>query len=161
MKNLIGFPNPVNEKAARTVAAVVAVIAVVILATGWLWLLVPLAYGFIARAITGPRLSPLGAVAMRVIGPRLGSPRLVAGPPKRFAQAIGAALTTVAAIGGLALGWTTVALVLTGVLAVFAVLESVLGFCAGCFAFGQLMRIGVIPAEVCVECANIQLRQAA
>jgi len=161
MKNLVGFPNPVNEKAARTVAAVVAVVAVVIVATGWLWLLVPLAYGFIARAVTGPKLSPLGALAMKVVGPRLGTPKPVAGPPKRFAQSIGAVLTTVAAVTGLALGWTTVALVLTGVLAVFAILESAAGFCAGCFAFAQLMRLGVIPQDVCVECADIRLHQAA
>ncbi|AKU16392.1 DUF4395 domain-containing protein [Luteipulveratus mongoliensis] len=161
MSSLLGFPNPVNEKAARTVAAVVAVTGAVILVTGWLWLLVPLAYGFVARVLTGPRLSPLGTVAMKVIAPRLGEPRLSPGPPKRFAQGIGAVLTTAAAIGGLALGWTTFALVLTGVLVVFATLESALGFCAGCYVFGHLMRLGVIPEETCAACNDIRLRQPA
>lgn len=157
--SLIGFPNPVNEKAARTVAAVVAITSIVILFTGWLWLLIPLAYGFWARVLTGPKLSPLGALSMKVIAPRLGEPVYTPGPPKRFAQGIGAVLTTVAAITGLGFGWTDFALVLVGILAVFATLESVFGFCAGCFVFGQLMKIGVIPADVCEECNNIWARR--
>lgn len=161
MSSLFTFPDPVNEKAARTVAAVVTVAAAVVLATGWLWLLVPLAYGFIARALTGPTLSPLGALAMKVVGPRLGRPKPTAGPPKRFAQSIGAVLTTAAAIAGLALGWTTVALTLTAILGIFALLESAVGFCAGCFMYAQLMRLGVIKEEACPECADIWLHRRA
>jgi hypothetical protein len=58
MANLIGFPRTVNEKAARAVAAGVVVLAVVTAATGAFWLTIPLAYGFWARVLTGPRLSP-------------------------------------------------------------------------------------------------------
>lgn len=63
MQNLLSFPNPVNEKAARVVAGVVLLTALVILATGAYWLLIPLAYGFWARVLTGPTLSPLGWIA--------------------------------------------------------------------------------------------------
>lgn len=91
---IFSFPNPVNEKAARTVACVVVLLASLTLATSWYWLLLPLAYGFVARALTGPTLSPLGRLASRVIAPRLGPERPVAGPPKRFAQAMGATMTT-------------------------------------------------------------------
>ena len=91
---IFGFPNPVNEKAARVVAGVVAILGIVILATGARRLLLVLAYGFRARVLTGPTLSPLGGVAMRVVAPRLGPPKYVAGPPKRFAQGMGAAFTT-------------------------------------------------------------------
>ena len=45
---------------------------------------------------------------------------------------------------------------LVGVLAVFATLESVAGFCAGCFAFNYLMRWGVIPESVCRECLAVR-----
>jgi len=49
---------------------------------------IPLAYGFWARVLTGPTLSPLGQLATRVVAPRLPvEPKLVPGPPKRFAQA--------------------------------------------------------------------------
>ena len=40
---MFSFPNPVNEKAARTVAFVVMLSSIVTLATGWYWLLVPIA----------------------------------------------------------------------------------------------------------------------
>jgi hypothetical protein len=155
MRRLLGFPNPVNEKAARVVAAAVAVLGVVILASGWQWLLVVLAYGFWARVLTGPKLSPLGRFATGVAAPRLGPPRYVAGPPKRFAQGIGAGVTTIAAVAGLVLGWTTVAEVLTAMIVVFATLESVFGFCVGCRIFGALMATGVIPDSICADCANI------
>jgi hypothetical protein len=160
MAALFAFPNPVNEKAARVVAAVVAVAAAVTLVTGWYWLLVPIAYGFVARALTGPTLSPLGRIAMDVVAPRLGEPKRVPGPPKRFAQAIGAVCTTAAAVGALALGWETFADVMLVMMVVFATLESVFAFCVGCRIFAVLMDRGLIPAETCEACANISLRRA-
>src|ERR671929_1950795 len=113
---VFSFPRTINEKAARVVAGVVATTALVALATGAEWLLVPLAYGFWARVLTGPTLSPLGRLASGVIAPRLGPPKYVAGPPKRFAQGIGAALTTVAAVLALGFRLGTAADVLTAML---------------------------------------------
>src|SRR6201993_3510963 len=98
MQNLFAFPNPVNEKAARVVAGVVLATVILVLATGWYWLLIPLAYGFWARVLTGPTLSPLGWTAQNVIAPRLGPKRPVPGPPKRFAQAMGAVMSTTALV---------------------------------------------------------------
>jgi hypothetical protein len=158
MSDLLSFPNPVNEKAARLVAGTVAIVALVALATGARWLLAPLAYGFVARALTGPTLSPLGRASMWGARRWLGTPRYVPGPPKRFAQAIGAVCTTAGAIATLALGWDTAADVLLAMMVVFATLESVFAFCVGCRLFAALMRLGVIPVEVCEECANISLR---
>jgi hypothetical protein len=152
---MFSFPNPVNEKAARVVAGVVAATGVIVLVTGAHWLLVPLAYGFWARVLTGPTLSPLGRLSMRVIAPRLGAPKYVPGPPKRFAQGIGAALTTVAAVLALGFGAGTAADVLTAMLVVAATLESVFALCLGCQIFALLMRAGVIPEETCERCANI------
>ena len=65
---MFSFPNPVNEKAARVVAGVVAVAGLIILATGAYWLLIPVAYGFWARVLTGPTLSPLARLAMKLAG---------------------------------------------------------------------------------------------
>ena len=152
---IFGFPNPVNEKAARVVAAVVAILGIAILATGAHWLLPVLAYGFWARALTGPTLSPLGRIAMRVVAPRLGPPAYVAGPPKRFAQGMGAAFTTAAAILWLGFGADTAADVLTAMLVVAATLESVFALCLGCQVFAVLMRLGVVPEATCERCANI------
>jgi hypothetical protein len=159
-RELFTFPNPVNELAARTVAAGVALLAALTLATGWHWLLVLLAVGFLARTAAGPRFSVLGRLATQVVAPRLGVPRFVPGPPKRFAQSIGLVLTTLAAVAAYGFGAVLLPTLLIAVLLVFALLESVLGFCAGCWLFGHLMRRGVIPAETCEACNNVQLRYA-
>ena len=87
---VFSFPNPVNEVAARMVAAMVLVLSVAIILTGQPWLLFLLLYGFIARVLTGPNLSPMGMLATRVLVPIFGNrQRLVPGPPKRFAQSVG------------------------------------------------------------------------
>jgi hypothetical protein len=151
----VSFPNPVNEKAARVVAAGVALLASVTLLTRWEWMIVVLAFGFLLRVLAGPRFSPLGQLATRVLAPRLGAPVLVPGPPKRFAQAIGLTLTSVAAVAAIGLGWDAAAYGLVVVLVGFALLESVAGFCAGCWVFGRLMRLGVIPADTCAACNDI------
>lgn len=148
------FPNPVNEKAARVVGAGVAVMSLVVLLTGWQWLVPFMAAGFLLRVVAGPRLSPLGLLATKVVAPRLGTPILVAGPPKQFAQAIGLTVTALASVLTLA-DHRGAAAGLIAVLLVFAVLESAAGFCAGCWAFGRLVRLGVVPEATCVACADI------
>ncbi len=161
MRDLFGFPNPVDEKAARVVAAVVSAVSAIALATGWHWLLAVLAYGFWARVLTGPKLSPLGRFAMKVAAPRLGPPKPVPGPPKRFAQGMGAAMTTAGAIAALGLGATGVADLLLAMMIVAAGLEAVFALCLGCKVFGLLMRAGVVPDQVCAECADIWSRAPA
>jgi Domain of unknown function (DUF4395) len=161
VSDLFSFPNPVNEKAARVVAGTVLAAVIVILVTTWYWLLIPLAYGFWARLLTGPTLSPLGWTAQNVVAPRLGERKPVAGPPKRFAQAIGALMSTAALVLALVLGESAAA---DGVLIAFlpaAGLESIFGYCLGCKAFGLLMRFGLVPESVCAECADISTRLGA
>lgn len=159
---MFSFPNPVNEVSARLVAGGVVVMAVAALALRQPLLLLPLAYGFWARVLTGPKLSPLGQLVTRVVTPALpAAPKYVPGPPKRFAQGVGAAFTTTALVLHFALGLTGAAFALIAVLAVFATLESVFAFCMGCVVFGWLMRLGVIPAETCEACNNIWLRAGA
>jgi Domain of unknown function (DUF4395) len=157
MSSLFRFPNPVNDKAARTVATGVVIMGLLFAVTGWGWVLIPLTYGFWARVLTGPTLSPLGQLATRVIAPRLGAPVEVPGPPKRFAQAIGVAFTTAASIAYLA-GAHGAARIIIACLVVAASLEAFLGLCLGCKAFAVLMRLGVIPESVCAECGDLSKR---
>ena len=158
MQGLFSFPNPVNEKAARVVAGVVLVTVIVILGTGAYWLLIPLAYGFWARVLTGPTLSPLGWIAQNVVAPRLGAKRPVPGPPKRFAQGLGAAMSTAALVLALIGGDHIAADVVLIAFLPAAGLESIFGYCVGCRIFGTLMRVGLIPETVCLECADISAR---
>jgi len=158
MKKFFSFPNPVNEAAARTVAIGVFVTAVVAFATGWAWLLIPLTYGFLARVAAGPKISPLGQFAVHVAAPRLTSwQKPVPGPPKRFAQAIGAFLTSATTIVWLSVGWSDARWILL-LLIPAAFLEGFLGYCLGCTIFGWLIRRGVIPEAICLECGDLSLR---
>jgi uncharacterized protein DUF4395 len=156
MDSVFSFPNPVNEVSARLVAAGVVLLSVVTIALDEPWLTAVIAYGFLARVLTGPTLSPLGQLVTRGITPRLPlSSRPVPGPPKRFAQGIGATLSVTAAVLALGLGLHTAGYAVLGAIIAAATLESALGFCLGCRLFALLMRAGVIPAEVCESCNDI------
>jgi len=158
------FPNPVNEVAARSVAAGVVLLSLATLVlseavgSGWLWLTIPLAYGFAARVLAGPRFSPLGQLATRVIAPHVGQAKLVPGPPKRFAQAMGAVMSLLALALHFGFGLDGAALVVVGLITVAATLESAFAFCIGCTVFAGLMQVGVIPQATCEACANVSLR---
>ena len=132
----------------------VAVLAVAAIAFQQGWILPVLAYGFVARALTGPKLSPLALVATRVVTPRLHvNHKYSPGPAKRFAQTIGAVFTGTATLLWYAADQRTAALMLAGVIALFASLESGFGLCVGCKAFFLGMRLGIVPPNVCEDCA--------
>jgi Domain of unknown function (DUF4395) len=156
MHDLFRFPNPVNEVSARLVAAGVVIMSVATIGFDQPWLLIVIAYGFVARVLTGPTLSPLGQFVTRVLTPRAPwPPKYVPGPPKRFAQGIGATLSVAALISAFGFANTTVAYVLIAMIVVAATLESVFAICLGCIIFAELMKIGIIPESVCEECADI------
>ena len=158
---LLSFPNPVNEVSARLVAGGVVLLSVATIGLDQPWLTAVIAYGFLARVLTGPTLSPLGQLVTRVITPRLPvAGRPVAGPPKRFAQGIGAVLSVTAAVLALGFDLHTAAYVALGAVGVAATLESVFALCIGCKLFAVLMRAGVIPQEVCERCSDIRVDPA-
>jgi hypothetical protein len=155
---VFAFPNPVNEYAARITAGLVVVLAAATMLTGSGWGLLLIAVGFWLRVLFGPRISPLALLSVKVLAPRLGRARLVPGPPKRFAQGIGAAVSTTAlvlfAAGAVPAAWIALA-----VLVVAASLEAFAGFCLGCVIFGLLQRRGLIPEDVCEACNNVSLKR--
>jgi hypothetical protein len=153
---VFSFPDPVNEVSARLVAAGVVLMGLATIALDAPWILIPVAYGFVARVLTGPTLSPLGQLVTRVMTPRLGvEPKYVPGPPKRFAQGIGVVFSVTALVLTFGFDDFAAAKVVLALLVTAAVLESVFALCLGCKAFAVLMRLGVIPEEVCERCNNI------
>lgn len=158
MPELFSFPNPVNETSARLVATGAVILGIGFAATGNGWLLAALTYGFVARVLTGPTLSPLGRLATQVITPRLDvEHKFVPGPPKRFAQGVGATMSIVASVLFLQDAVGVARIVILG-LVFAAFLEAAFAFCLGCKMFAILMRLGVIPASVCEECNDITAR---
>ena len=156
---MFSFPNPVNDYAARTVATGVVLMCLAAIAFDQPWILLPLAYGFWARVLTGPTLSPLGQLATRVVAPLLPvEPKLVPGPPKRFAQAVGVAFSTTALVLWYGFGEHAASYVVVGLLTCAAFLEAAFGICLGCKVFALLMKAGVIPESVCLECSDLSLR---
>lgn len=152
---LFSFPNPVNEVSARLVAGGVVVMCLLTIGLNLKWATAVIAYGFVARVLTGPSLSPLGQLMTRVVTPRLHlAARPVAGPPKRFAQGIGVSFSVTALLLTI-LGYWGAAQIVLALLTTAALLESALGLCLGCKAFAVLMRLGIIPPEVCERCNNI------
>ncbi len=158
LRRIFAFPNPVNEYAARFTAGIVVSLALAAVVFGQLWLVGVIAAGFVLRLAFGPRVSPAALLSVKVLAPRLGTPKLVPGPPKRFAQGIGAVLSASAFVlllaGASLAGWT---LIVT--LIVAASLEAFIGLCLGCIIFGLLQRRGIIPAGTCEECANFSVRK--
>ena len=153
-------PTFVDDVTVRLIAAVVVAVGLLALATQQWWLYAVLFADFTLRAALGPRWSPIARAVGAWLRPRLAvAKRPTAFAPKRFAAGIGAVMS--AAIAAL---WATYALtgatgaiiaaaVLAGIMIVLPALEAALGFCLGCRIFVALMRLGVIPEDVCVDCA--------
>lgn len=155
MSSLFTFPDPVDEVSARLVATGVVGLSAATLALDKPLLLAPMAYGFAARVLAGPSLSPLGLLVTKVVRPRLNvPPKHVPGPPKRLAQGVGLVLSAtalaLAASGRKRAGYA----VLTGLLGA-ASLEAFAGYCVACRMFPTLIRLGLVPAEACERCVDI------
>lgn len=155
---MFSFPNPVNEWAARCVAGMVMGLTLSAIFTDQWIIIAVLLYGFCARVATGPTLSPMGQIAIRLLVPIIGKNRPVAGPPKRFAQFVGLIFSLTALILFFIVDSSLPYRIVLAVLAGFAFLESIVGFCAGCFVFGYLMKFKLIPESVCEACANFEAK---
>jgi hypothetical protein len=160
------FPAVVDDVTVRLIAAVVLAIGTVALATQQWWLYAVLAADFTLRAVLGPQASPIARLVQRWIRPAVeAQPQPTAGTPKRFAASIGAVLTLAATalwLAHLATGSGAALATVVGigvVMVVFPALESVFGICVGCILVQGLMRLGVVPEDVCLECADITRRR--
>ena len=159
MKEFFSFPELINEPAARLVASgvlLMSILSIFLISLeanlAWVILLI-MAYGFLARVLSGPKVSPLALLVTKFLVPKLNlDEKLVPGPPKRFAQSIGLIFSTLIFIFWL-INFHIICIVLLSVLSVFAFLESVLGYCFACKVFKVLISVGLIPEDVCERCA--------
>jgi len=157
LREIFSFPETINEYAARMVAGFIVIFALTYLYSHNIYLLAFMVYGFLARVMAGPSLSPIALLVTKILIPKIGNPYAECpGPPKRFAQFVGLVFTS-SAFYFVMRGQTTTAYLLIGILAIFASLESIMGFCAGCWFFKQMMKWGWIPQRVCEKCNEIPL----
>jgi len=152
LKAFFYFPQIVNDWTARMVALQVVIWASIFLWFEVWWIVPLLAIGFWLRVGFGPRYSPAAKIASKVLVPRLHrEEKPIAGTPKRFAQFIGAFLTTSATLS-IPLGFPGLVRLLMSILLFFAFLEAAFGFCAGCTLYRALSRWGLFQPEICVDC---------
>ena len=124
----------INENKARLTAFFVLVLAVVYLFTGF-WLIIAfLVADFSLRAFNLGRFSPLGFISDAVIKQLKIKNKPVDRAPKRFAVGMGLAFNIVILIL-IFFHFALAANVLTIILCCFGILESFVGFCAGCYVY--------------------------
>jgi Domain of unknown function (DUF4395) len=156
---LLGFPDPVNETSARVVAAGVVTMATSAVVLDKPWVLAPLTYGFAARVMTGPKLSPLGQFATRVVTPRIKRPpKFSPGPPKRLAQGMGLGMSGSALVLHYGFGRKRAAYAILGGLIGAASLEAFFGYCLACKMFPTLVTLGLVPESACEDCGDLSSR---
>ena len=127
----------IDARAPRTNHALVAAVTITALATGWEWLVAVIAAQLIVGLAFGRRFCLACYLYFVLIQPRLGEGRIEDARAPRFANVLGAALTTtatlafVAGLGGL--GWAVTALV-----AAIAGFSAVTGICVGCLIYARV-----------------------
>jgi hypothetical protein len=128
-----------NESKIRLTAFIVFLLIIVYLITGNAWIMIFLIIDFSLRATAeSARYSPLAAISGLVVRWLRLPVKPVYMPPKRFAARIGLLFCLGMAVCHNSLPWT---LILGSVVALFAALESMVGFCAGCYVYNGIVRL--------------------
>ena len=124
----------VNENKVRTTAFLVMALTIGFMFTSWWPIIAFLAIDFFLRAFKWGQYSPLGFISDQLVKVLHIGVKPVDRAPKRFAAGVGLGFT-VTMLVLLGIGFPITAGLLACVLIIFAFLESVLGFCAGCFVY--------------------------
>jgi len=127
----------VNENVVRTVAFMVALIAIGCILFSNYWAVLFLIVDFALRAFTSGKFSPLKFIAIHLAGALKLKPKMTDLAPKKFAATMGfifCLLITATFI----FDFPLTALILTSVMLVFALLESLFAVCVGCYVYSVI-----------------------
>lgn len=124
----------IDSRAPRFTQAVIGSLAALAVATGWWWLWAALAGQLAAGLVLGRRFCLPCLAYFELVQPLLGEGPLEDARPPRFANMVGAAFLSAAALAG-GLGADVAAAALGALVAFLALLAAATGFCAGCEAY--------------------------
>jgi Domain of unknown function (DUF4395) len=138
----------IDSRAPRTNQAVVGVISLLAVATGWWWLLALLSLQLALGLTFGRRVCVACVFYFEVLQPRFGEGPLEDSRPPRAANVVGMVALSAASIAYLAgVAWLGDALGL--LVAGLALLAAVTGFCTGCEAYKLGRRLTGRPFVSC------------
>jgi len=126
--------NVIDSRAPRTNQAVIGLVAVLAVVTGWWWLLALLALQLAIGLTFGRRFCLACVLYFEVIQPRFGEGPLEDSRPPRAANVVGLVVLTAASVA-YASGLHTLGVALGLLVAALALLAAVTGFCTGCEAY--------------------------
>ncbi len=131
----------IDSRAPRTNQAVVGLVSVLAVATGWWWLLALLALQLAAGLTFGRRFCLPCLAYFELIQPRFGEGPLEDSRPPRAANVVGFVVLSLASVA-YAAGLTTAGAAFGVLVAALALLAAVTGFCSGCeaYKFACLLR---------------------
>jgi hypothetical protein len=124
----------IDSRAPRFNQAVVGLVSLLSIATGWWWLLAALAAQLLVGLTLGRRFCLPCLAYFELVQPRFGEGPLEDSRPPRFANIVGTIFLGAASVA-YAAGAETAGLVLGSLVAALALLASSTGFCAGCEAY--------------------------
>jgi hypothetical protein len=133
----------INENRARVVAFLVLKLTALCFIFTSLSIAVFLLVDFTLRAFNLNKYSPLALIAGFLVKLLQLNNKPVDRAPKRFAAFVGLSFMMMISVA-LFTDFIITARALLGVLMIFAALESLAGFCAGCYVYSYLKRFGLI-----------------
>jgi hypothetical protein len=138
----------IDSRAPRFNQAVIGVLAVVAIATGWWWLLAALAANLASGLIFGRRFCVTCVAYFAFVQPRFGEGPLEDSRPPRAANIVGFVFLSAAAIA-YGLGSDIAGAALGAIVAALALLAATTGFCTGCEAYKLGRRLTGRPFVSC------------
>jgi len=157
---LFWFPEVVDNNVVRFTGVQVVIINVLaIIWRKYTWahyMILGLALDNLGRLVYGTGPSPLGQLARCAAVPL--KPTFKPGIPKQFAIACGLTMSIISVIFLFVTGFDPeriIASCFMGVYACLAALEAGINFCMGCYIFGWLVKVGILPKEIYSLCITM------
>jgi hypothetical protein len=138
----------IDSRAPRFNQAVIGLLALLAVATGWWWLLAALAANLALGLAFGRRFCVTCVAYFALVQPLIGEGPLEDSRPPRVANMIGFLFLAASAVA-YALGADVAGAVLGSIVAALALIAAVTGFCTGCEAYKLGCRLTGRPFVSC------------